>query len=219
LQLYYKRKKLPVLLIPPLVDAKKSELLSNEHKLNAESSFLNLIYAGFPGKKDMLPLMVTAVEELNLNNIKVKLHIIGPSKQELIKFMSAELSENIICYGRVEQYLIPKYLSQADFSLLLRRQERYAEAGFPTKFVESMNCGLPVISNLTSDLHLYLKEGSNGFVLKDCTETAIIDKIKQITNCRSLIIQNMKVNAKNTAIENFDFRLYSNGLRNFCFDS
>ncbi len=40
-------------------------------------------------------------------------------------------------------------------------------AGFPTKFVESLGAGCPVITNYTSDLDLYLKNGFNGFVVKD----------------------------------------------------
>lgn len=40
-------------------------------------------------------------------------------------------------------------------------------AGFPTKFVESITAGTPVLTNQTSDLADYLVEGEIGFWLVD----------------------------------------------------
>lgn len=215
LEQHFSKKEMNLLRVPPLIDTQERGKLIEEESLSADSSFINLIYAGFPGKKDMIAIMVSAVERLNLENVRVKLHIIGPTEFELKNLLSTDFSGNIICYGRMDQELVPVYLNLADFSLLLRKNERYAEAGFPTKFVESMNAGLPVISNLTSDLKFYLKDNYNGFVIEDCTEESIVKKIKQISDLPLHDIQAMKINAKNTAVENFDYRLFSNEFKSF----
>jgi glycosyltransferase involved in cell wall biosynthesis len=54
-------------------------------------------------------------------------------------------------------------------------------AGFPTKFVEAITCGIPVVTNNTSDLQFYLKEGVNGYFL-GYTKESISKKIKVMLN-------------------------------------
>jgi hypothetical protein len=69
--------------------------------------------------------------------------------------------------GRIPRPQVLEELSKADFTVLMRSEEqRYAKAGFPTKFVESLATATPVIANSTSDLGMYLKDGENGYVVK-----------------------------------------------------
>jgi len=92
---------------------------------------------------------------------------------------------------------------------LLRPLLRYAQAGFPTKFVESLNAGLPVIANLTSDLNLYLKDGYNGFVLNNYSVDELVSKIRFIMSLPKSSFNQLRINSKRTAVENFDYRLYT----------
>lgn len=215
LEHYFERKKLRTLRVPPLVDFTDQGSIGKQPGSLLDRKCLNLIYAGFPGKKDMISVMVDAVRLLNTEGFLIKLHILGPTKAELCKLLSSQPPDNIVCHGKIDQKLIAQYLHQADFSLFIRPNERYSQAGFPTKFVESMSAGLPVITNLTSDLNLYLKDGYNGFVLKDCSPQAIVDKIKEILKIEKKHLEDMKVNAKKVAIENFDYNLFSDSLSNF----
>lgn len=63
----------------------------------------------------------------------------------------------------------------------------------------------PVITNYTSDLDLYLKNGFNGFVVKDLN----IESILEIFNTLNLIsldeLDEMKKNAYQTAEKHFHF--------------
>ncbi len=108
-----------------------------------------------------------------------------------------------------------KYIANADFSIVIRPIATNTMAGFPTKFVESLNAGTPVIANLTSDLGLYLKNDFNGFVVKDDSKEEIRKRIISILELPKSKIEEMKLNAKKTAIENFDYRGYSNKIQSF----
>jgi glycosyltransferase involved in cell wall biosynthesis len=53
----------------------------------------------------------------------------------------------------------------SDFSIILRENKRYAVAGFPTKFVESIACGVPVIANKVGDIEAYITKFEVGFLV------------------------------------------------------
>lgn len=213
LENYFNRYGLKNIRIPIIMD---THIVVESSKLIVfDQDYLNLIYAGFAGKKDLILNVIKSVEQLTQRGIKVKLHLLGCSKDDLLREMKCSLSENIICYGKVEQTLVSQYLLAADFSILIRPQKRYANAGFPTKFVESLSVGLPVIANLTSDLGLYLKDGYNGYVINDFTVEAITNKLKEIASLSKSQFVDLRKNAKQTAINNFDYRLFSDRINSF----
>jgi len=212
LENYYKARNNKVLKIPVTVDTNYP--MTENKNVHFDSNYLNLIYAGTPGKKDIIIPIMEAVNKLNKEGYKVKFHLLG-CNSSIVKNKDVLLSENIIFYGKLPQDVVSYYLMEADFSVLLRPNNRKSNAGFPTKFVESLNAGLPVIANLTSDLGLYLKDGYNGFVLEDYQITTLIEKIKYILSLPKSILYIMRENAKNSAKEHFDYRNYSYTLSNF----
>lgn len=214
LEKYFLNKCMQTIRVPVLVDTKReNEGLTIIPKF--DQNFLNLIYAGFPGKKDLVANIIEAVEQLNCDGKMVKLHLLGLTKPQVQELIHNNISDAIICYGRISQNDVPKYLKLADFSILLRPDKRYAHAGFPTKFVESLNAGLPVIANYTSDLPLYLIDGYNGFVVEDFSINALISKIKSILSLEKNKFSQLKVNAYRTVVENFDYRIYTDKLGKF----
>jgi glycosyltransferase involved in cell wall biosynthesis len=58
--------------------------------------------------------------------------------------------------GRMEHRQVISLIKAADYSLIVREQNRVTLAGFPTKFVESISCGTPVIATDSSDLSEYI---------------------------------------------------------------
>lgn len=206
LEKYYKSLNHNILKIPVMVDS--CQPIMENKNIGFDHDYLNLIYAGTPGKKDIIIPIIEAVNKLNKEGYKIKFHILG-CDSIYIKNQKIELSDNIIFYGKLPQDVVPNYLKEADFSILLRPNNRKSNAGFPTKFVESLNAGLPVIANLTSDLSLYLKEGYNGFILEDYKITTLIEKFKYILSLPKSNFNIMRENAKNTAKEHFDYRNYS----------
>ena len=58
-------------------------------------------------------------------------------------------------------------MKNCDALIFFRDDTIVSKAGFSTKFVEATACGVPVITNLTSDINYYLKNDFNGIVLED----------------------------------------------------
>jgi glycosyltransferase involved in cell wall biosynthesis len=211
---YFASKNLKTIRIPVLIDT-RSTFFREVHVESFDKKQLHLIYAGTPGKKDNVLNVIQTVEQLAKSGVSIQFHLLGSSKSDLGFYPKDIFSDAIVFHGKILQHLVPKYLEQADFSILLRPNKRYSQAGFPTKFVESLNAGLPVIANLTSDLGLYLKDGYNGFIVNTVSADTLTEKIKGILLMDKNELLMMKKNARQTAIDQFDYRIYSGMLQDF----
>lgn len=182
---------------------------------------VTLIYAGNPAKKDLVHTAVNAVNHLAQSNKKIRFLILGISRKDYIKrygsLLDCEMiSENIVFMGKVAQNDVPAYYKHADYMVLLRENNQKSNAGFPTKFAESMTAGIPVIANPTSDIGHILKDGVNGYLLKnetlDCVES-LLNRIS--TDYNPSIIATHKANAKKTGRSVFDYHNYIYSLNLF----
>lgn len=213
LEKYYKDIGCKVIRVPIIMETNPE--IERDAKNIFSDIYLNLIYAGLIAKKDLIYEVINTVNRLSKEGALIRLHLIGNSYQELRKNIKFDFGEEIICYGRLSQKEVFDYLRYADFSIFLRAQKRYANAGFPTKFVESMNLGLPVITNLTSDLGLYLKDGYNGYVIDGCTPESVYNTLKKLLPYSRSEFFYMRENARKTAISNFNYKMYSLDILNF----
>ncbi|WP_170140683.1 glycosyltransferase [Oceanobacillus arenosus] len=172
---YYKNK--PAIVIPTIVSRKKqskSKYIENE--------VTKLIYAGVPfrlGKrlkkrnsaKDRLDIAIKLLYQSYKKGIKFRFDIYGITKKQYIEvlpedtFIIEKMENYIFFHGRRTNREVQNIISNADFSILIRDENRTTMAGFPTKFAESISLGVPVITTKTSDLVDYLVEGKNGFFI------------------------------------------------------
>ena len=193
-------KKNTTVIIPPLVATQIDKPYIENN------GTLSLIYAGNVGNKDNLYEIIQVVENLSKDN-KVKLNIFGPSETELNnKYNVKNFGKAIQIHGKVIQEEINSYIAQADFTIFTRPNTHCNRYGFPSKFVESLSLGVPVVTNLTSDIGLYLKEGYNGFVVKDSSKQAIEVCIRKMLKLSLEQKKSMKKNAIITADEYFSSR-------------
>lgn len=186
-----------------------------------EGPSINLIYAGNPAKKDKLHTFINVVNKLSKDDIPFIFRIVGITKEKYLQSYSeflddTDLSNNIKFYGRVSHEDIPNYYSESDFMLLLRDSNRKSNAGFPTKFAESMCMGVPVITNPTSDLGKYVNNGVNGYLLENTDPESIEKFMRELheTLTREKI-QDMKVNAAETGEEYFSLNSCKSDLNTF----
>lgn len=211
LENYYKNK-IKTIYIPPLVNKNdlKWQLQENNQK---NDNIIRLVYAGSPGKnKDKINKIVDFLYKSN--GIKLELNIIGINRNEFIamypefKDILYKMSKQLIFYGRIEHQKVLSILKEMDFSIFFREINRVTMAGFPTKFVESMSCGVPVITTKTSDLDLYLTEGVNGFWIEEDIDKSL-KKIFKTTSIDDL--KKLKVNIDD---ERFNFVNYIEDFKN-----
>jgi len=83
-------------------------------------------------------------------------------------------------------------LRGADFSVFFRRRNRVSEVGFPTKYAEATTCGIPVITNSSSDLAEYLRDGVNGILVEEATARAIESALRRAATMGRLEVEGMK---------------------------
>lgn len=188
---------------------------------NKEHSRICFVYAGGPGRKDYLQVMIEGFSLLS-DAIKqqVEFHIIGVTQEQLIKEcgVSSEIltrdTNYITAHGRVSREEALRWVMKADFTLLLRDEDlRYAKAGFPTKVVESMACGTPVVCNISSDLGDYLIDSQNAYIIPDHTAEAVAATVTRIVENGLSGIECIRKAARDTAEHSFDYRLYEKEIQ------
>ena len=211
LEKYYSKYLVKISNIPPLVD--KNEKKWELNKLNFDNDKLKLVYAGSPGKqKDNLRYVIEAFK--NIDRKKYEFKILGITYDAYIRDNSdhiellEKLKENIYFLGRVDHLKALEFVKIADFNIFIRDINRVTLAGFPTKFVESLSCGTPVITNNSSDLEKYLFNNVNGFLIKG----DIKKNIEKIISQDSKILKKLKSNT-NLNINQFDYNNYIDEMK------
>lgn len=166
LEEFYKNK-VEVIRIPPL------QYHEREHKELSVSHPRKFIYAGVAGRdKDRLDLIIDAFEKVDG---EFAFHVFGMEENEFvqqyegidIKISKIRERAKIVFYGYVSHDVILHELHNADFSLLIRNTSRKNNAGFPTKFVECVNYGVPVIANEFSDVRYYVEQYELGLLCEN----------------------------------------------------
>jgi|GEM_PF-4860689 len=110
---------------------------------------------GSPEKKYYLKEMMKALSNLSaIYQRRIEFNVFGVNSAQLIdnclitKDTISKCGSNLIIHGEVSREIVFQFLKKADFTVLLRFPVlRYAKAAFPTKVVESLASGTPMICN------------------------------------------------------------------------
>jgi glycosyltransferase involved in cell wall biosynthesis len=222
LQEYYERAGCRVIYVPPLVDmAGVSRYLRPVPVRPSPFAPLQLVYAGIPGKKDLIGHVIRAIGLFDELERDVHLTLVGPTASEVRHLLGADgalldmLAKHITCCGRKTYTETLTLLAAADFTILLRPDKRFTRAGFPTKFVESLSLGVPVIANRTGDLGDYLTDGREGVVLDAATPEACRDGILRVLALPREQWQAMRQHARERAEASFAYERFSSALCKF----
>ncbi|MEV5692515.1 glycosyltransferase [Micromonospora globbae] len=210
---FYRGRGVRTIRIPPTLDVHEIRL---DPPVRAVTPGVTLVYFGSPGKKDLLATMVRAVGRLEDEGAALEFRIHGPTRQQVHALLGGdELPRNVVVAGRLPQHEVPHAVQAADFSVILRRPERFAQAGFPTKFCESLANGTPVIANLTSDLGKHLRHGVEGVVVDGDSLDAIVEALRVAVKLSPEQRLEMRRAARQRALDSFDYRPYAGDLARF----
>lgn len=190
------------ILVPPTVDLNNPKW-NRSRELRANTP-ITLVYAGSPGVgvKDRLDLIVDEVR----NYQNMRLVVVGINEEQFYDSFNRKraLLTNIEFKGRLPHIETVKVVCDADFQMLIRDKNRKNDAGFPTKLVESMSCGTPVIATVFSNITDYIKDGVNGFLVNG--DSTIEDVLKRVSALSAEEIITMKQNCID--LKDFDYRHY-----------
>lgn len=200
---YYNPKMNNVFLLPPLVD--KNDPKWRRSLVCENNGPLKLVYAGSPGSrnKDRLDLIIKALNEVKSNSA-FQLTIIGVTKEQyLFDFGLNSLpkgTENFVSFkGRLSHIETIGFVQRSDYSFFLRDNIRANNAGFPTKFVESISCGTPVITNETSNIKKFLHGNNLGCLLDDSTESNLVESLNKVIDSPKTMLKQLKKNCLNSS--------------------
>ena len=209
---FYSKYNIPTIQIPPLFDNNRFSI----QMVNKNSADLfRLVYAGTPWNKDVLLPVIKAVSEINKrekNSIRFDIvGIDGFSEPDggIIEY------EGVVFHGRTSREKALEIVSHADCSILLRRKELYAIAGFSTKFSESMWVGVPVICTMIGGTDSCIIDGVNGFLVPDNSTEVIMHKLEEIIEIPQEELMRIKREAYNYAHQYFDYHYYVDAMREF----
>jgi len=168
---YYQTKGKKTVTIPPLSPYDRPKMTAERN------GKIRLIYAGIPCRlgrelinpsdaKDRLDLAIKMLYELAKNGVDFEFIIYGmtkedydivfPHQNQATDFLVKE--KQLFFMGKQDEAIVKEAVANADFTILLRENNRTSMAGFPTKVSESITLGTPVITTDTSDIKDYLSD-------------------------------------------------------------
>ena len=214
---HYRNQGCNVIRLPPLVYdfADKDQVFRDRDAVKLRQ--VKLVFAGTTDFKDYLEPMLKAIRKINNNEIKIIFDVVGPSPDAIESMLecSSPTQYGINCYGHLSHENTLSIVREADFSVLMRENKRYAKAGVSTKFVEAMSLAVPSICTAVGGTDAFVSDGVDGILIKDNSVHEVLDKLVQIVNMDSSKILQMKLNALNTAKQVFSEGQYYNVAKCF----
>lgn len=218
---YYKKSNANVIMLPPLVDLSDKKWESENEK---PTDAIQLVYAGQAfskgsKRKDRIDKVLLALSEaVQKKPVDFKLTVMGATKDSYLENFGADkmpgnIEDKIFFSGRVSHTEVLKIIKAADFSIFIRDDYKVTRAGFPTKFVESISCGTPVITNLSSNIAEYLIDGKFGFIMDISDHDRLAETLINAISQPKEKIKEMKLACNNSRL--FDYHNFLDSLGSF----
>ncbi len=228
LENYYKSKNCKTVVIPPLVNLKRYNHLEKIIAEPNNDTKVKLVYVGVPfpldgrnvkkdSYKDRLDKVIDALYKVQ--NKDFVFDIYGLKEKEYLSVVKEHkeilhsLKEKVIFRGAIDNEKAIEKIAMADFSILFRDVNKMTSSGFPTKFVETISCGTPIITTKTSDLVDYLEEGVNGFFVEMNDEKKLTESLNEILEMSKQHIALMKKKTFESKI--FGYSNFTPRVQNF----
>lgn len=217
---FYSKHHRAIVELPTLYDVDTLDLLPSQEE---QTETVKLMYAGSAFNLNRIDKKRTTIKD-RLDKIIVMLHnvhqqktnftfdVFGLTKENYLSVFPEhsnilqKLAHLVTFHGRQPHSVIIENIQKSDFTIFLRNIERVIEAGFPSKFSESISYGTPVISNMISNIEKYAVEGKNSFIISLDDEAEQVNKMVKILN----LSREERVAMKRYCLQNkiFDYRRY-----------
>lgn len=183
---YFKKKGCKVVNIPII----HNKNIHNKNRLSEEVSAdkLCIIYAGSHLLMDNIALIIKSISLMSDEaRSKIQFAIYGLGEDRIKSVIPKEIWEktagSLCIMGRRPNKEVVAAYSKMDFSIVLRDPSlRVNKAGFPSKVVESMRIGVPVICNYSSDLNKYLVHNENSIIVDALNAEIISQQLENLVH-------------------------------------
>ncbi|QZA89069.1 glycosyltransferase family 4 protein [Salinarchaeum sp. IM2453] len=133
-------------------------------------------YVGTIGRAHGLSVVLDAAQELS----EVQFVIVGDgAEREKLEARAAD-HENVLFTGRRPKEEIPSILRTSDAALVHLRPREIFETVIPSKLLEAMAAGLPVILGVRGEARRILMEADAGIPMEPNNEEDLINAVRQL---------------------------------------
>ncbi len=129
-----------------------------------------------------------------------------------------DMKDRILYLGKLQHSEVDGLLSTAGALLLSRSNNKQNYYGFSTKLSEYAVSGTPIIMTNTGVVGDYFQDGTNCLMCEGYDRNAFKKKFDELAQMSVAEKQQMTENAYRIAQNHFDYRLYSESLKNFFFN-
>lgn len=184
-------------------------------RIGISTDRVRIIYAGSHILMDNVLQIIKTISELAADTKKrILFSIYGLSRKKILQHISeselAKVEDYVEIHGRRPNNEIIEAYKKSHFSIVIRDPSlRVNKAGFPSKVIESMKMGVPVICNYSSDLNLYLKDNVNCIVANDITQKSLTNAILKALTINASEYSQISLNAQKTVEKEFNISTYS----------
>jgi glycosyltransferase involved in cell wall biosynthesis len=171
-----------ILIVPQTVDLDRFD----NDRLHSKFDFDYIGYVGsLSQSKDGVLTLIESFKNVLLKYPDIKLVIAGngTSKERsdiLSLITSNHIEDMVLLIGVISSDEIPSFLKNAKILVSCRPQSLQSDYGFPTKVVEYLASGKPLVTTATGDLVLFLKDRQNAFIGKSSDQSDFSFKILQV---------------------------------------
>ncbi len=215
LENYFSHKGCKVVRIPIIKEKTNFEV----DKYEQDVSTFHFTYAGSHLLMDNIPLIIKAIAKLNdLDRKRIIFTIYGLTEQQVCQYLSHDdiiKTKNCVRFmGCCSNDEVLKAYKNSHFTILLRNpQLRVNQAGFPSKVVESLSQGVPVLCNYSSDLHLYLENNKNASIVDELQEDSLVKAFRTILQLEQYQILSLRQNAIRTVNTMLNYESFNAQLK------
>jgi len=203
-----------LIMVPALIDVKSMDGKNSVVDALKDKPFF--LSSGSYGPKEGIDTIIKAFSIAAKSNSLIQLAFTGVPPESIKNRLEIIASEN----GFRERLHFLGYLSRQELYwsyknatalLACRSYSPFAEYGFPTKFVEYMASGSPVIVTNVGDPHKYIEDGISGFVAKADDPESISLKMLASASMKDSG-KTMGKKGLEIAKSQFDYRQYSKDI-------
>lgn len=150
-------------------------------QLNAQSKFV-VCYIGTMGNAHGLVTLIDAAAKLQYQDPDVLFLLIGEGaeKEKVKSLAQARGLSNVHFLDQQPREKIPAFISAADACLVLLKKTDVFKTVIPTKMLEFMSCGRPVILGVDGQARQIVEQAGAGIAIEPENSDALVAAINQL---------------------------------------
>jgi colanic acid biosynthesis glycosyl transferase WcaI len=156
-------------------------------ELGAEGKFL-VCYVGTMGMAHGLDTVIDAAKQLRTALPEAMLLLVGEGadKERIKALADAEGLSNLRFVDQQPRERIPAFINASDVCLVLLKKTELFKTVIPTKMLEFMSCGRPVILGVDGQARQVVEEARGGLVIEPENANALVSAIKRLAGDANL---------------------------------